>query len=553
MGYYLSVLKYPSWKKILAMVMLSLFVLNLQSVPAAAKKVKAKVILYVPHDNRPISDKQTVAVAEKAGVVIKVPPEQLLGTRTSPGDPDGLYQWVMNNAQDADAAVISSDALLYGSLVASRKHSFDRTDILKRTDYFISIHKKYPKLPVYVFSSIMRTPKNAAASGTEEPSYYQTYGDYIFQYTALLDKNISQGLTSNEEDQMVQLRQHIPLNVIDDWMGRRRKNFDANKVLVELTRNNIINYLVVGCDDNAPFSQTHNERVVLSQSAQGMSSSNFRIVAGVDEMGLLLITRAINKIYSYEPVVAIGYASGYGGATIPSYSDEPIDNSVRSEIDLAGGRPTTSAKGASMILLVNTNVSGMTYEAGENLNSIYPRANTNSFVNMIEHYLGDKTPVAIGDIAFANGADNALMHNLLQRNLLFKLTSYAGWNTATNSTGWSVGQGLLSLHMTDENKNMLLLTRYVDDWFYQANVRQTVARKLNIFPGRGSKLSLGDKLEPAQIDAEQMTQNLFDKYMPFLNIKAVKVNFPWNRLFESDIQISQNPNEFVEKFFRNYK
>lgn len=553
MDYYLSVLKYPYWKKILAAVMLALFVLNLQSTPAAAKKVKAKVILYVPHDNRPISDKQTAAVAEKAGVVVKVPPEQLLGNRTAPGDPDGLYQWVMDNARDADAAVISSDAFLYGSLVTSRKHDIDRNTVLKRTDHFASIHKSYPNLPIYVFSSIMRTPKNAAASGTEEPSYYQTYGDSIFQYTALLDKDISQGLTNNEEKQMLQLRQNIPRNVMDDWMSRRRKNFDANKSLIELTRNNIISYLVVGCDDNAPLSQTHNERVMLSNVSQGLSSDKFLIAPGVDEMGLLLITRAINKIYNSAPFVAIAYADGYGGATIPSYSDEPIDNSVRSEISLVGGRPTSSVKGSSMILLVNTNVSGTTYEASEDVNSTYPRANTKSFINMVENYLNAKIPVAIGDIAFSNGADNALMDTLLKKDLLFRLNSYAGWNTATNSTGWAVAQGLLSLRMSPENKNQLLVTRYVDDWVYQANVRQTIARMLNIFPGRGTKLSLSDKTEPAQTDAEEMIQIFLEKHLPFLGINSVKIDFPWDRLFESDIQISQNPDEFTKRFFKSYK
>ena len=50
--------------------------------------------------------------------------------------------------------------------------------------------------------------------------------------------------------------------------------------------------------------------------------------------------------------------------------------------------------------------------------------------------------MAVGDIAFANGADNALMKQLQDRDLLDKLYGYAGWNTATNSTGFALGMGM---------------------------------------------------------------------------------------------------------------
>lgn len=537
----------------MAAFMIGLFAISMQTASVSAKNQKSKVILYVPHDNRPISDEETVDAAQKAGVIVKVPPDQLLGDRTANGDTDGLYKWVMDNAQGADAAVISSDSLLYGGLTPSRRHNFAKEDILERTERFTEIHKKYPKLPLYVFSSIMRTPKSAAASGTEEPEYYRTYGSNIFQYTALLDKDISGRLTSDEQSQLLTIRSSIPPDVLNDWMGRRRKNFEANKALIELARNDMMSYLVIGCDDNAPYSQTHLESVYLAKAAQGLSADKFHIVAGVDELGLLLITRAINELNSYKPYIAIDYADGYGGATIPSYSDEPIDNSVRTEIYLAGGIPTTYTERAAMAILVNTNVSGCTYEAGENVNSVYPRANTNSFVNMIEQYIDKKIPVAVGDIAYANGSDNALMRVLLKKDLLFKLNSYAGWNTATNSTGWAIAQGILSLHMNADDKNKLLMTRYINDWIYQANVRQDVARAFNIFPGNGTRLVLGDKAEPAQIETQKMTREFFDQYLPFLHIKAVKVDFPWNRLFEADIRVSQNPDEYVKRYFNSYK
>lgn len=40
-------------------------------------------------------------------------------------------------------------------------------------------------MPIYVFSSIMRTPKDGASSGTEEPEYYVKYGQAIANYTKI--------------------------------------------------------------------------------------------------------------------------------------------------------------------------------------------------------------------------------------------------------------------------------------------------------------------------------------------------------------------------------
>ncbi|HCP95478.1 MAG TPA: hypothetical protein DIT92_02745, partial [Anaerovibrio sp.] len=90
--------------------------------PAAASAVDSGKILFVPLDNRPITDKETRQVAEKLGYDVVVPPDTLLGTREQPGNPDGLWQWLNKNAPGAKAVVVSTDAMIYGSLVASRNH-----------------------------------------------------------------------------------------------------------------------------------------------------------------------------------------------------------------------------------------------------------------------------------------------------------------------------------------------------------------------------------------------------------------------------------------------
>ena len=161
-----------------AVALLSAALLVLPVAGEARKRAKNTVpkIIYVPHDNRPISNKQTAEVVEKLGYQVVVPPDEKLGNRTNLGNPDALWQWLEKNSEEANAAVISSDAMLYGSLVGSRKHSYSQSEIEARVAKFKEFRATHPHMQLYVFSSIMRTPRSGEASGHEEPAYYRRYG-----------------------------------------------------------------------------------------------------------------------------------------------------------------------------------------------------------------------------------------------------------------------------------------------------------------------------------------------------------------------------------------
>ena len=106
----------------------------LAALPVSAKApvpVKNR-LLFVPHDNRPISDEQTADTIKKLGWDILVPPDEMLGGREQLGNPEEVWQWVEQNAPTAEAAVLSSDTLLYGSLVGSRKHDYTQEQIEER-------------------------------------------------------------------------------------------------------------------------------------------------------------------------------------------------------------------------------------------------------------------------------------------------------------------------------------------------------------------------------------------------------------------------------------
>ena len=539
-------------KKITALLLcLAVFLAAFSGMAAAKKKEAPKdkgTIVFIPHDNRPISDVETADTIRQLGYKVVVPPDELLGSKSNLGDSDKLWQWLEDNTTvphkkdkkppykplpGIKAVVLSGDALIYGSLVGSRKHNFSQEELLERVKKFQEFKDSHPKVPMYVFSSIMRTPRTGEASGTEEPGYYFSYGTDIFRYTALKDKEEVEGLTKREKKEMKFLTEFLPREAIDDWMSRRSKNLAVNKAMIDLAKTGTFSYFCLGRDDNAPYSQTHRESRWLNEYGRELGKTRFNNMAGIDEFGMLLLTRAVNDLESVMPFVYVRYNMGEGERVVPSYSDEAIDKTIRSHVIMAGGVYVTTPARADLVLLVNTNPNGETYEANDAGNTEKSRFSTRYFMNMLEEELAEGRPVGIADIAYANGSDNALMAALRDKDLLFRLQAYSGWNTPTNSTGFVLGQGMLVPRMSDESRKRLLYTRYLDDWGYQANVRQNLSATLGYFKGQGSGGNLNEKRAQTEASATLRMQTFAGWNLPkFLDVKQIKVTMPWNRLFE---------------------
>lgn len=512
-----------------------------------------KTIIFVPHDNRPISFKQTADNIRDLGYEVLTPPEELLGNRENPyAKPEELSKWVIENAKKADAAVISSDSMVYGSLVASRKHNLSEDVVLARVHNFEKIHQANPNMKLYVFGSIMRTPQTSEASGSEDANYYAQYGTDIARYTALTDKLEQDGLTHKERKQLQQYEQKIPKAALDDWLSRRQGNFLVSKNLIDLARNDVITYLALGCDDNAKYSQTNKERRALDNYGSDLGELKYQSVAGIDEIGYVLLTRAVNNLQGDIPFVSVHYAKGTGENTIPAYSNEPIKNSIATHIKMAGGMKVNSDKRADLVFMVNTNFDGTTGAAND-LNNVYiPNENIIDFVNMVDEAVQANKKVGIGDITFGNGSDNALMFSLYGKNLLDKLNAYSGWNTPTNSTGYALAMGMGANYIDRVGILKMLEVRYLDDWLYQANIRQAVANRLSSMPGEGDYGNTKTRTLPAEKLATEALQKMIadyglEKFEGQSYVADAQIKFPWQRMFEADIVFSEEKVSVEEK------
>lgn len=503
----------------------------------ASRTALAKAVVFIPADDRPVSRDYVVDTLQAANIQAITPPANLLANRTQSGQPDALWRWLFEHGHDADAFVLSADTMIYDGLVPSRTHDLPASVLQARVQQFAKIKEINPAARIYVFATVMRTPQYSL--GGVEPPYYDTYGHEIFLLTALEDKKELVGLSPAEQRNLQLLHNAVPDKALQDWLTRRQKNFHIDEQLIGDARSGLFNYLLLGRDDTAPYSQTHHEGRLLINEAKDLGADRFATFPGADQLGMLLVTRAVNDLTFHIPSIAVEYAPGSGSLTVPSYEDQPFGDTVQAHIMAAGAIPLITSSLADMVLAINTPPNGITREAEDPDNLPVASPAARALADKIQSYIAAGKPVMLADVAFANGADNGLLHELAARGLLTKLAAYSGWNTASNTLGYAIGQGILSRLTPDAARQQLLAVRYLDDWAYQANIRRQIR----------DRYFYGDDASAAYLDSLQncVTYATEKKIRRFAatNISSmgfapddIAVTFPWNRLFEIKVNIT---------------
>ena len=172
-----------------------------------------------------------------------------------------------------------------------------------------------------------------------------------------------------------------------------------------------------------------------------------------------------------------------------------------------------------MILLINN----FGIEQGELVMNVYePEYNKDLIIP-------DK-PYFIADILNANGSDNSFVKALFANDNLKEFYGYAAWNTTGNTLGSCISSALTYYGAKRPSKkdfNILQLTRFLDDWAYQANIRAQI---------RNDKGNLSNTV--LKITMKEYEKFLFEKFG--INKYFTEYNFPWKRFFEIVILIKKN-------------
>ena len=132
-------------------------------------------------------------------------------------------------------------------------------------------------------------------------------------------------------------------------------------------------------------------------------------------------------------------------------------------------------------------------------------------------------PYAIADVRYANGADNEFVNQILSDINLKYFYGYSAWNTSANTIGSLLANIKIRYNPAKYNENAfkkLQIIRFLDDWAYQANVRKMIDK-----PSEISNL-----MKPF----ESKIIKSFNYEKPI----QTKYNYPWNRKFEIEVNIS---------------
>ncbi|MFA7659234.1 MAG: DUF4127 family protein [Candidatus Gastranaerophilaceae bacterium] len=470
-------------------------------------------IALIPIDNRPVCynlPKEIVAIDNSLELFL--PDRKLLGGLRSAADVEGILDWLAG-LKKVDAVIVSLDTIAYGGLIPSRRCKNSAEDIKLRLDKFKGRLKNKCK-KVYAFSSIMRISNNNF--NEEEKEYWNKYGKKIFEYSYNFHK---EGAETDD----------IPEEILSDYLATRQRNFEINKMYLGWLKDNIFDTLVFSKDDCAEYGLNVLEAEVLKRMIKEKNltapnksapSKSVYVKAGADEIPLTLLALAVCDFNKAVPKISPKFLAPEHKDLISNYEDISIEKSTFAQLELSGCR-ISDEKDSDLVLLVNN------FE--EKQGEIVMKVKTKSFSGKLS--LPEK-PYMIADVRFANGADNkfaqTLLKNLEKNGIGPDFYGYSAWNTSANTLGSLICTGVVKFFTKKKDFNeeafkKLHITKFLDDWAYQANVRQILTGK-------------GKENRPDVRSLKKLMTPYEKRLDKILEIKPqIKYKFPWKRFFEVEV------------------
>lgn len=384
-------------------------------------------ISLVPLDYRPFTCYTPSQISRIGGFRIRTPDPSLLGTYFTPGDRMAVAAWWEATARSTEASVVAIPMLTFGGLINSRygsgislEQALEPLEILKKVKHHNRQHR------IYAFDSIMRL----TISPTRE--YPGNLSNKIREWSILKDK------VDNWD--MVELRPRLdaveaelPQELIEDYVYTRKRNLAVNLSMIDLVKDGIVDFLIIGQDDAEPYGLHRGERNrLIDYIAEHGLGDKVKIFPGADVIASLLIAKLALESSGFSPNVYVEYSRIHGDRWVAPYQDIPYSQVIENYVTVLGGVLVASEEKADLRLMANT--------AG--------KEPIDEFAERIRALVDTGRTVAVGDDAYAGCADPVLIQALRQRIRFSDLAGYSGWNI-----GVTIAQSLARLamlHMSSE-------------------------------------------------------------------------------------------------------
>jgi hypothetical protein len=500
-------------------------------------------VVLVPLDSRPPCTQFVEQLGQLAGIHFRLPPAELLDNYKQPANRAGLRDWLKEAVRGADAAIVSTDMLIHGGLLASRVGSGLPADADEVLGLLAEIKAKNPQLKLYVFNII---PRLLIADSS--PDY--RYQKKMLQYSILKDEVLT---FENPLDnaKFARLAGDIPPAVAERRVALYEANTQLDFRLVSMVESGVLTGLVIGQDDGWPFGLPNMVKTRLSHyvGQRPELAGRVFITRGTDEVALSVLGKLVSDTTGYRPRVFVRYSHPEAPAVVMPFMPHSVAQTVKEKIAMAGGRQVASPEEADFILFVhigtaNTGPVTLTL-AARSVKELMAAGHQVAVVDLTEHFFAKET---IFPYLVREGAE------------LTKLAAYAGWNTTSNSIGTAVTQaalytGALRSRPSDplplyRQQLAFLTARWLDDWYYQKDIQPKVNTRLK--ERRLDAYNLGDRLpqvnEWVQALMTERADDLFRRVLSDSQFAGsdgrtyvvtgltVASQLPWQRTFEIKVE-----------------
>lgn len=495
-------------------------------------------IVLLPLDERPCNLNYPSLMPLEEGVCLVTPPRNILSLKKERCDLNKVHDWLIKESKDADYLIVSMDMLLFGGIVPSRLHFDDISTIKNRSNVLKEIKNNNPNIKIFANELIMRTPSYSYSD--EEPDYFDICGRELWLYGVYLDKQEQAVLSLEEQQQFNHLKETINKDYLTDLITRREVNKKAIFNTIDLYKAGVIDYFVIPQDDCHPYGFTSKDRRDVLYYIKNIElNKELLMYPGADEVGLTLLSRVLNDYHQTSLKTYVCFASEVGRNAIPSFEDRPLEETIDLHLKACNLTRVDNYHDAELILFVNNG--DIFYQPEMDLIEFNKNRDLTSFIELIKKSVNDKKVVGIADNIFCNEGDEMLFYHLFKNELFEHLSSYAGWNTSSNTLDTSIA-GMVSYYFSKNNlkKNLFLLHRCIEDFFYMGSVRNEVIDKIVANPQWNIKINaLNGYKEPLEEFVKERLTRLSLKYQ--LNDlywgNKISVNFIWNRTFEIELTI----------------
>jgi hypothetical protein len=484
----------------------------------------------LPVDARPVVREQVVQLAKAGGIELVVPPVSMLGHFRQPADRDVLADWLRAQASEVHGFVVSLDMLIYGGLVPSRFIADSKESLLARLDVLRQLKQAFPHKPIYAFLATMRISNNNV--NEEEKPYWNQYGELIWRWSYFSDEYQVTG-KAKAEAQAIAASNRIPEAIREDYLATRARNFAVARAVLDLVDYEGINGLVLPQDDTARYGFNIAERRELEALVAAKKIANWvRIYPGADEVAHTLVAHAANDVWVNAPLkVFVSYSDPDSvHSLVARYEDRPVTESLAAQLGVVDAVVVDDIDSADLLVAVHTQGTAQGDWAMKISLPSTTGINGDWLAGLRAAHQSGKS-IAVLDLAYANGGDPALMQQLPAYVPFSELAAYAGWNTASNSTGSLLAQCALArgAYQRPTNREVVCL-RLVEDYLYQSIWRQRIR----------------DVVDESAVSAEKLHATVAEMFIPAANTwladhhfeyRVKSIQLPWQRTFEIDIHL----------------